>query len=150
MSVDRTFIARNDTERARLRALVARLSDADLARPMPGGWTVAGVLAHVAFWDQRILVLLERWEQSRSAAPPPANQADVDWINDAAKPLMLALAPRRAAEVAVAIAEDVDRKVAALADDVLAQNAAAGNPLNPDRAEHRGEHLREIEQVLAS
>src|SRR5437870_8069070 len=45
MGVDRTFIVRNDTERARLRALVARLSDADLARAMPGGWTVAGVLA---------------------------------------------------------------------------------------------------------
>jgi len=150
MGVDRTFIVRNDTERARLRALAARLSDADLARAMPGGWTVAGVLAHVAFWDQRILVLLERWEQSRSAVPPPANQADVDWINDAAKPLLLALAPRQAADLAVAIAEEVDRKVAALADDVLAQNAAAGRPLNPDRAEHRGEHLREIEQVFGS
>src|SRR5436190_23288944 len=150
MSADRTYIARNDTERARLRALVARLSDADLARAMPGGWTVAGVLAHVAFWDQRVLVLLERWEQSRSAVPPLANQADVDWINDAAKPLLLALAPRQAADLAVAIAEEVDRKVAALADDVLAQNAAAGRPLNPDRAEHRGEHLREIEQVFGS
>ena len=63
MSADRTYIARNDAERARLRALVARLSDADLARPMPGGWTVAAVLAHLAFWDQRIMVLLERWEQ---------------------------------------------------------------------------------------
>src|SRR5206468_9081983 len=150
MGVDRTFIVRNDAERARLRALVARLSDADLARAMPGGWTVAGVLAHVAFWDQRVLVLLERWEQSRSAVPPLANQADVDWINDAAKPLLLALAPRRAAELAVAIAEEVDRKAAALADDALAQNAAAGSPLNLVRAEHRREHLREIEEVLAS
>ena len=150
MGVDRTFIVRNDTERARLRALTARLSDADLARPMPGGWTVAGVLAHVAFWDQRVLVLLERWEQSRSAVPPLANQADVDWINDAAKPLLLALAPRQAADLAGAIAEEVDRKMAALSDDVLAQNAAAGRPLNPDRAEHRGEHLREIEQVFGS
>ena len=150
MGVDRTLIVRNDTERARLRALVARLSDADLARAMPGGWTVAGELAHVALWDQRVLVLLERWEQSRSAVPPLANQADVDWINDAAKPLLLALAPRQAADLAVAIAEEVDRKVAALADDALAQNAAAGSPLNPDRAEHRGEHLREIEQVFGS
>jgi len=24
---------------------------------MPAGWTVAGVLAHLVFWDQRIVVL---------------------------------------------------------------------------------------------
>ena len=53
MSVDRSYIARNDTERTRLRALVARLSDTDLARPMPAGWTVAGVLAHLAHVNSR-------------------------------------------------------------------------------------------------
>jgi Mycothiol maleylpyruvate isomerase N-terminal domain len=56
MSVDRTFIAENDAERARLRALVTRLNDADLARPMPTGWTIAAILAHLAFWDQRALL----------------------------------------------------------------------------------------------
>ena len=150
MSADRTYIARNDAERARLRALVARLSDADLARPMPGGWTVAAVLAHLAFWDQRIMVLLERWEQSPSAVPRVINEADVDWVNDAAKPHFLAMPPRRAAELAVAIAEAVDAKVAALPDDLLARNEAAGKPLFMTRAEHRREHLGEIEHVLGA
>src|SRR6266478_2462581 len=86
MSVDRTYIVENDAERGRLRALVARLSDADLARAMPAGWTVAGVLAHLAFWDQRILVLLEQWERSPSKPPRIENEADTDWINDASKP----------------------------------------------------------------
>jgi hypothetical protein len=76
MSADRTFITQNDAERGRLQSLVARLSDADLVRPMPAGWTVAGVLAHLAFWDQRILDLLERWEQSPSTVPRALNQAD--------------------------------------------------------------------------
>jgi uncharacterized damage-inducible protein DinB len=150
MSADRTYIARNDAERARLRALVARLSDADLARPMPAGWTVAAVLAHLAFWDQRIMVLLERWEQSPSAVPRVINEADVDWVNDAAKPHFLAMPPRRAAELAVAIAEAVDAKVAALPDDLLARNEAAGKPLSMTRAEHRREHLGEIEHVLGA
>ena len=48
MTVDRSHVAANDAERARLRALVNRLSDADLARPMPGGWTVASVLGVTA------------------------------------------------------------------------------------------------------
>jgi uncharacterized damage-inducible protein DinB len=147
MATDRTYIALNDAARSRLRALVARLTDADLARPMPAGWTVASVLAHVAFWDQRILVLLDRWEQSPSAVPPVI-EADFDWVNDATKPLLLAMPPRRAAELTVAIAEAVDARVAALSDDLLARNAAAGSPLLMTRAEHRGEHLDEIEHVL--
>ena len=148
MSTDRTYVIQNDAERNRLRSLVARLSDADLARPMPAGWTVAGVLAHLAFWDQRILVLLEQWEQSPSKPPRIENEADTDWINDASKPLLLALAPRQAADLAVTIAEAVDGKVAALPDDLVARNAAAGSPLNLLRAEHRAEHLREIEHVF--
>jgi len=148
MSVDRTYIAQNDAERSRLRGLVGRLSDADLVRAMPAGWTVAGVLAHLAFWDQRILVLLEQWERSPSTPPRIENEADTDWINDASKPLLLALAPRQAANLAVAIAETVDGKVAALPDDLVARNAAAGSPLNLLRAEHRAEHLREIEHAF--
>ena len=148
MSADRTYIVQNDAERGRLRALVGRLSDADLARAMPAGWTVAGILAHLAFWDQRILVLLEQWERSPSKPPRIENEADTDWINDASKPLLLALAPRQAAELAVAIAETVDGKVAALPDDLVGRNAAAGSPLNLLRAEHRAEHLREIEHLF--
>ena len=71
MSVDRGFVEDNSKERARLNALVARLNDADLARPLPAGWTVAGVLGHLAFWDQRIIVLLDAWERT-GAAPPPS------------------------------------------------------------------------------
>ena len=73
--------------------------------------------------------------------PRAANNADVDWINDATKPLTLALPPRLAAELAVAIAE-------ALPEEFLARNAAAGSPLNLLRAEHRREHLDEIEAAL--
>jgi len=89
-------------------------------------------------------------EQSPSAVPPVINEADVDWVNDAAKPHFLAMPPRRAAELAVAIAEAVDAKVAALPDDLLARNEAAGKPLFMTRAEHRREHLGEIEHVLGA
>jgi Mycothiol maleylpyruvate isomerase N-terminal domain len=144
---DRGYVARNNAERDRLKALVARCSDADLARPMPAGWTVSGVLGHLAFWDQRILELLARWERS-GVAPNQQIEADVDWINDAGKPLLLAVPPRKAAELAVAIAEATDRKVETLPDDLVARNAAAGNPLNLSRADHRREHLDDIERAL--
>lgn len=146
MAVDRGYIADNDTQRARLKALLAR-SDADLARPMPGGWTVAGVLGHLAFWDQRALVLLEHWEKT-GQAPPRYSEEDVDWINDAAKPMLLAVPPRQAAQLALAIAEAVDAKVAGLSDDLVRRNAAAETPIGLARAVHRREHLDEIEGVL--
>jgi uncharacterized damage-inducible protein DinB len=146
--IDRGYVRRNDAERARLKALVAKCSDADLARPMPAGWTVAGVLGHLAFWDQRILALLDQWE-SAGIAPPPHHDGDVDWINDATKPMLLAVPPRKAAELSVAIAETVDRRVAAISDDLVARNARAGSPLNLDRGVHRREHLDDIDRVLS-
>ena len=146
---DRSYVAPNSVERQRLQALAARLGDEELSRPLAAGWTIAGVLGHLAYWDQRILVLIERWQQEGAAAlPKPLDHADVDWINDAAKPMLLALPPRRAAELAVTIAEAVDRTVEALPDELVVRNAAAGSPVNLLRAEHRREHLDEIEGAL--
>jgi hypothetical protein len=147
MAADRSYIAENDRERRRLEALVGRLDEAALSRPMPAGWTVAGVLAHLAFWDQRIVLLVGLLE--RGATVPIENPADVDWINDAAKPVQLALPPRRAATLAVETARAADHAVAVLSDELLVRNAAAGSPINLVRARHRREHLDEIEQALA-
>jgi len=146
MAADRGYVARNDRERAPLKALVTRSSDADLARAMPGGWTVAGVLAHAAFWDQRIAVLIERWQRA-GTVPHPEDPVDVQWINDSAKPMLLALPARRAAELAVTIAEAVDALVAGLSDEWV-ERIAAANVITLVRASHRGEHLDEIEHLL--
>jgi len=143
---DRSYVTENDRERRRLEAIVGKLDDPALSRAMPAGWTVAAVLAHLAFWDQRIVLLAEQLR--RGASVPPAEAGNVDWINDAAKPTQLALAPRRAATLAVEAARAADQAVATLSDDLLAKNAAAGSPINLLRAEHRREHLDEIEHVL--
>jgi hypothetical protein len=147
MNIDRSYIAENKTQLTRLQALIEGRSDAELARPLSAGWTVAGVLGHLAFWDQRALVLLEQWEKT-GVVPPANNEENVDWINDAAKPMLLAVAPRRAAELALSIAQAVDAKVAGLSDDLVARNAAAGTPVSLVRATHRHEHLDEIDGVL--
>ena len=147
MPVDRSYVTENRTQLERLRALVKQLSDQDLGRPMPAGWTVASVLGHVAFWDQRALDLLQRWTKE-GKEPGSMREADVDWVNDATKPLLLAIAPRRAAELTVSIAEAVDRAVEGLSDELITRNAAVGGLVNLKRAEHRAEHLDEIAQVL--
>ena len=147
MAEDRSHDAETDAERARLRALVQRLSDADLARAMPDGWTVAAVLAHAAYWDARAIYGLDTW--ARGAAPTPYEHENVEAVNDAAKPLCLALPPRIAADLALRLAEEADGKVKALSDEMLAKiRATGGPPFNLSRALHRKEHLDDIEQLF--
>jgi hypothetical protein len=148
MSEDRSHDAETNAERERMRALVARLSDKDLARPMPAGWTVAGVLAHIGFWDARAIYWLDKW--ATGIAPTPYEPENTEAVNESAKPLCLALPPRDAADLAMRLAEEADGKVKALSDSMLAKIRATGAPpFNLSRAIHRKEHLDEINSVLS-
>src|SRR5262249_30117056 len=70
MAADRSYVTKNREQLDRLRALVDKLSDQELAKPMEAGWTVAAVLAHLAFWDYRIVTLLDRWN---AGGTPPSS-----------------------------------------------------------------------------
>jgi uncharacterized damage-inducible protein DinB len=148
MAADRSYVETNKESLDRLRAFVERATDEDLARPMDDGWTVASVLGHMAFWDLRIVTALERWGPDGSGPFPTYHDDAVDWINDAAKPIISALEPRAAARVALEAAGAADRDVAAMSDELIEKNEATGGYINTDRADHRGEHLDEIEKLL--
>jgi hypothetical protein len=116
---------------------------------MPDSWTVASVLAHVAFWEARAIYWLDRWDSGAGIeAADFETREDVEWINNAAKPLCLALAPRDAASLALRLAEETDRRVAGMSDELLERVLAVGCPFNLSRAEHRREHLDDIERAL--
>ena len=145
---DRSHDAETTAERERLRWVIGRLSDGDLSRPMPAGWTIAGVLAHIAFWDARAIYWLDKW--AGGVAPTPYEPENTEAVNESAKPLCLALPPRDAANLAMRLADEADGKVKALSDSMLAKIRATGAPpFNLSRAIHRKEHLDEIEIVLA-
>ena len=147
MSEDRSYVAENDAERERLRSLVTRLSDKELSGPMPAGWTVAAVLAHIGFWDARAIYFLDKW--GPNGEPSTYEPEDTDAVNNSAKPLCLALPPRDAAQLALQLAEESDRKVKALSDAMLAKiRARGGPPFNLSRAIHRKEHLDDIDGAL--
>ena len=149
MPVDQAIIANNTATRERLRTLVARLSDEELARPLGDGRTIASILGHAAFWDRRVLVLLERWTRGDAEPSPADNEPeDVDWINDAAHGFFLEMAPRDLAHFALRTAEEVDRQVERVAPELVAAIRTAGEPITLARFHHRGEHLDEIEQLL--
>jgi hypothetical protein len=145
---DRSYIETNERALRRLRDLTGRLDDDQLTRPMDAGWTVASVLAHMAFWDRRIVTTLEAWGPDGSGPPPTYHDDAVDWINDSAKPIFLALEPRAAVQVVLDAAEAADRAVADISDDLLARNEELGLLVNPDRADHRSEHLDELERMF--
>ncbi len=149
MPVDPAVIAQNDAERARMRSLVASLSDEALSTPMPAGWTVAGVLAHIALWDARVIFFIDRWSAGATPSAADYEPEDADWINDSAKPLCLTLRPRDAAQLALRLAEEADGKVAGLSDALLEQIQAAESPIALARVTHRREHLDEIDRALA-
>jgi len=145
MATDFSFIEKNRFERERLKALIARLSDADLSLPLDGGWTVAAALAHLAFWDRRALLLIQRWERDGVSDSP----TDTDTINDALLTFCLALPPREAARLALECAEAIDQKLETISGEMVEAIRAAGNPINLPRGVHRATHIEEIEAALS-
>lgn len=147
MSPDRPYVEPNARELDRLRGLVEGLSEEDLRRPVNEHWTVAGVLGHIAFWDGRVLALADKLERGVPFSPSDDEPEDVDWINDATRPLIHAIEQRVLADLALRLAEETDRKVAALPPERMWPGDPE-SPINSLRATHRGEHLDQIDAAL--
>ncbi len=139
------FVAANRRERERLHALVIRLTDEELMRPMGNHWTVAVALAHLAFWDEHALFLLRKW-QREGVAPSPM---DIDVTNDALLALWRAIPPRAAANLAVAAAEAVDRELEAASPGLIDAIGKLGEDFRLFRSIHRKLHLDQIEAVIS-
>ena len=138
------IIKDNARENAHLRQLVQGLSDEDLRLPLEAGWSVSAVLAHLAFWDQRAIVLINKWKME--GVGPSAMDTDV--VNEATRPLCLAIPPRQAAELAVRLADEVDSIIADLTPEMEEVIQVKGTSVKLRRADHRRAHLREIEKAL--
>jgi hypothetical protein len=147
MSEERSYVEQNARELERLRALVERLNEDELRAPVNEYWTVAAVLGHIAFWDARVLALAEKLERGEPFSPSDAEPEDVDWINDASRPLIHAIPPLDVARLAFHIAEETDARVAILPVDRLWPRDP-DSPLYPLRASHRSEHLDDVETAL--
>jgi uncharacterized damage-inducible protein DinB len=146
MAGERAYVEANARQRDRLRALVARLDDAALSTPVNAFWTVAGVLGHIAYWDSRFMVLADKIDRGEPWAPGDA-EPDGDWLNDSTRPLIHAIPPRAAAELALRLAEETDARAATLPLERM-WPGDPDSPISPARGDHRGEHLDEIEAVL--
>jgi 7-keto-8-aminopelargonate synthetase-like enzyme len=138
-------VAQNREQLERLRRLVARLSDDDLRRELPDGWTVADALAHLAFYDRRAQILLERFAREGVFASP----YDYETINESLLYLTRRIPPREIAAEVVAAAEAADQAAAATPETLFGEIHRL-KQVKLERAEHRRSHLDDIEALLAS
>lgn len=139
-----SYVDDNKVEHEHLIRLSSELTESQLLHPMPAGWTVAAVLAHLAFWDQRGLVLLEKWAKE-GIGPSPI---DTDVVNEVTRILCLAIPPRVAVQLTIDCAAKIDAAIERLPPQFAAEVMEKGKTVRLNRADHRRTHLGEIEKVL--
>jgi uncharacterized damage-inducible protein DinB len=144
--MDRSYVTENAAEQARLKAIVARLSDDELAHPISPTWTVGVGLAHLAFVDRLWMAKFEEWERTGVVEMPPGGL--FNGINAAMLPWWRATAPAQVKHEVMAAAEAVDRKAENLPAP-LVEAILAVRPRALLRAAHRRAHLDTIERTLA-
>lgn len=144
--VDRDIIEGNAAVTARLEALGARLSDADLKRDLGGGWHVSVAFGHLAFWDRRVEYVLRRWMEQGV----PHVELDDDVINSALEFQLVAIEPRTAVRLCIEAAKAADAAIAGVSDEIAAELIAEDHAYLLNRTGHRGEHIEQIEAVVGS
>jgi hypothetical protein len=139
------YITGNRKSSEKLVKLVKSLSDKDLQLVIyKEGWTIAVMLAHVAFWDDRRTFKLKQWKE-KGVSPTPYID---DIMNDLLIPFLLAIPPRKAAELAVTAVQAYDKELESLSPEMLVDIEALNEPKALDRASHRNQHMYEIEAFL--
>lgn len=143
MALDQSVIERNRASTDRIRALVTGVSDGELQLPVGEDWTVAITLAHLAFWDKRVINILENTARENKLVAP---EIDIV-VNDISLPFWAAIPPREAARMALEIAEALDERLASL-PSALFEEIKARNERWVVRALHRNQHLDQIDAAL--
>jgi hypothetical protein len=143
MTLDRSFVERNRLSTERIRSMARRLTDEEMQHPVGEHWTVAIVFAHLAFWDRRVLYVLDSTERDGKLFIP---EIDI-FVNDLSLPLWAAIPPRPAARIAIQSAETLDKRLEAFPLALL-EEIYTYNKRWVDRSLHRGEHLDEADAAL--
>jgi hypothetical protein len=145
MTLDRSFVDRNRTATGHIRQLAQELTDEQLLHPVGDVWTVAICLAHLVFWDRRVMYVMDRSLQDGKLFVP---EIDI-LVNDLSLPLWAAIPPRQAARMSVETAEACDRQLEAFPEPLLGKMYDY-NQRWVIRALHRNEHLDDMHRALGT
>ena len=136
--MDRSFVELNRASREQMRSLADHLTDEQMLTRVGEHWTVGIVYAHIAWWDRRVIYVLDMTEKNGKLFIP---EIDI-FVNDLSLPLWATVPPREAVRIAMENAEVLDKRLEdyplALLEDIYNYNKRW-----VIRALHRGEHLDE-------
>ena len=145
MALDPSFVELNRASRERMRSLAESLSDEQMLTKVGEHWTVSIVYAHIAFWERRVMYVLDMTEKEGKLFIP---QIDI-FVNDLSLPLWAVVPAREAVRIAMENAEAVDKRLEeyppAFLDELF--NYSKRWVI---RALHRNEHLDEADAALKS
>ena len=143
MTMDRSFIEQNRASSERIRNLAARLTDEEMQTKVGEHWTVGIVFAHLAWWDRRVMYVLDMTEKEGKLFIP---EIDI-FVNDLSLPLWAAIPPRAAARIAIETSETLDKRLEEYPPTLL-EEIYNYNKRWVIRALHRAEHLDEADAAL--
>lgn len=133
-------------EHAQLEAALAGISDEQFVRPGAfGEWSVKDILAHITFWEQRLLAYFNGARESL-IQPGEEEQVAIDRIN---AEVFTANRDRPLAEVRAAFASSYQQTLA-LADALSAEDLADEELFGlfaGDTFEHYREHREMLERL---
>jgi hypothetical protein len=141
--MDQSYIELNRASTDRIRKLTERLTDEEMQHPVGEHWTVGVALAHFAFWDRRVMYVLDMTEKDNKLFIP---EIDI-FVNALSLPLWLAIPPREAARIAIETAETLDKRLENYPQALL-EEIYNHNKRWVIRALHRNEHLDEVDAAL--
>lgn len=144
MGTDQNFSQENHASQLELTEFISQLSNEQLYREMPAGWNVLAVLAHLAFWDQRAITLIKKWQQEGISGSP----MDTDVINETTRSFFRDLDPEKTKRSVSQSAVEMDALIDSLPDDFLQEIREKGSTVHLNRAEHRRMHVKEIKSAL--
>lgn len=145
MTMDRSFVEQNRASTERMRTMAARLSDEEMQTKVGEHWTVAIVFAHLAWWDRRVMYVLDMTEKDGKLFIP---EIDI-FVNDLSLPLWAVIPPREAARIGIETAETLDKRLEEYSPELL-EEIYNYNKRWVIRGLHRGEHLDEADEGLGN
>lgn len=143
MTLDQSYIEQNRASTERIRVLAGRLSDDEMQTKVGEHWTVAIALAHLAWWDRRVMYVLDMTERDGKLFVP---EIDI-FVNDLSLPLWAVIPPRDAARICIETSEALDKQLEDYSSELL-EEIYNYNKRWVVRALHRNEHLDEVDAAL--
>ena len=141
--MDQSYMVLNRASTDRIRALAERLTDEEMQHPVGEHWTVGMAFAHLAFWDRRVIYVLDITERDGKLFIP----SEMDIVNDLSLPLWAVIPPRDAARIAIETSETLDKRLENYPQALL-EEIYNYNKRWVVRALHRNEHLDDVDSAL--